>query len=363
MSETILWELKKMKSIGVIHSGGSTGADEWFGNIGTSYGYFVIHHSFHELNPKGEGFIQYHDQNDVTIAMNAIKKAKTTLAFTKGPEDLLRLVRDYFQVCNSEYIIAIAPFVRIGKKRHDQVEDGTGWTVQMAIDMKKTVYVFDDNVENKWYISKNGANFQRYTGRIPNSGVFAGIGTIKISPIGIEQIKSILRPVVNNIEYYGKFKDTLTHVNDDLKFAEAKNLFLATFCGVQCYWFITIIGKMYADKSLSYNDLFGSSVVLSFPVIACCIAIYNAIPDPRNRSNNKNVIFWNSIRNFKNSTEYFNEVIMKGDEINLDYAERIFLISKIANKKYQGFKYASIFAMAGLLGIIYIFLKNYLLPS
>lgn len=98
------------------------------------------------------------------------------------------LNRNWFQVKNSEAIFAIAKSFLSDKL----VEGGTGWAVQMAIDEKKPVFVFDQK-ENCWktfdYQLEKFVNLEGIPRLTSN---FAGIGTRDINDNGKLAIIKIL---------------------------------------------------------------------------------------------------------------------------------------------------------------------------
>ncbi|BBB89898.1 MAG TPA: hypothetical protein PKA28_19180 [Methylomusa anaerophila] len=181
-------DLAKFK--GIIHSGGATGADQAFGDIGIFYGYKVIHHIFKGYEIHGAGIPMIHTKMDMDVASAPLRKASIALMRPYPPAteyEHMLLVRDHFQVKDSDFIIAIAPFAK-----ENIVSGGTGWTVQMAVDLKRTVYVYDDCQTYKWYTSENGSGFTSFAGSIPNTGVFAGVGSRKISLRGRSEIQRLL---------------------------------------------------------------------------------------------------------------------------------------------------------------------------
>ena len=97
------------------------------------------------------------------------------------------LARNWFQVKNSDAIFAIGKFASM-----KQVDGGTGWAVQMAIDNKKPVFVFDQN-SNLWH----KYNYQREMFEqceIPKlTANFAGIGTRDLNENGKNAIVQIFK--------------------------------------------------------------------------------------------------------------------------------------------------------------------------
>ena len=87
---------------------------------------------------------------DLLNAQRAVRRAKTVLkrnveVGTGGYFDEL-LIRNYF-IAKDSYALYAFGYLESNKFK---VEGGTGWTVQMGVDMGKKIYLFD-LTENKWY--------------------------------------------------------------------------------------------------------------------------------------------------------------------------------------------------------------------
>lgn len=111
------------------------------------------------------------------------------------------LARNWFQVKNSDAVFAVGV---IQKQNWKIVNGGTGWAVQMAIDNKIPVYVFDQE-SGYWYQygtavdkdgNETGGHFltNMYSEFLPElTDRFAGIGTRDINEKGINAIKNIFK--------------------------------------------------------------------------------------------------------------------------------------------------------------------------
>ena len=172
----------------ICHSGGALGADIEWEIQGKTYGVHTIAYSFYNHNQKGE--------NPKVLAVPELEEGfqhvleanKTLKRNLQGTFQYVRnlLSRSWFQVKNSEVIFAIA------KSMTDKiVEGGTGWAVQMAIDNKKPVYVFDQKA-NLWttFIYPMGI-FTPYGEPLKLTENFAGIGTRNINDSGKNAIKQV----------------------------------------------------------------------------------------------------------------------------------------------------------------------------
>lgn len=173
------------------HSGGAEGSDMTWELVGEMYGVKTFAYSF-------PGHIQY-SSNPVVLSKSELNegwdnilKAEIPLnrSLSKCKSTYVRqlLCRNWFQVKNSESILAIGMFE---DKRKTRVRGGTGWAVQMAINNKKPVYLFDQ-VTKMWYSYEYKKRvFGEYINIpiLPNN--FAGIGTREIMDDGIEAIGQV----------------------------------------------------------------------------------------------------------------------------------------------------------------------------
>jgi hypothetical protein len=183
----------------ICHSGGCPGSDMWWENEGLKYGVKTISYSFwnhhHEgRNPKILSGLELKEGYD------AAKKADITLkrGFDRIQHQYVKnlLGRNWFQVKNSEAVFAIGTFV---KNTRRLINGGTGWAVQMAIDVKKPVFVFDQtNFESKLIPRWNVFDYESmefvitpYIPKLPAN--FAGIGTREINSFGKEAIHDIYK--------------------------------------------------------------------------------------------------------------------------------------------------------------------------
>jgi len=174
----------------VNHSGGARGADDVWGNIGEEYG-ITSRHYYVEGNktPKGNTPVT---QEQANVADSALVKANETLQKTFPTSNtyvnnLLR--RNYYQVVNSDAVFAITEIKREGS-RVGIPQGGTGWAVQMAVDMGKPVAVFSQNT-NQWF-SWDGASGKWLQIDTPTlTKNFAGIGTRNLNTVGRKAIKEV----------------------------------------------------------------------------------------------------------------------------------------------------------------------------
>ena len=176
-------------SKGIIHSGGALGADACFGN-GVECGYEVLCHSFQGQKVYGKGTRVEHSAKELQIADSFLARANQVLQRKFPPSSLFvlnLLRRNYYQIVQSEFVIAAAP---LSPAPQDTVEGGTGWAVEMAYQLNVPVYLWNTRTKS-WYSNFSGL-FLPHIGEIPNRGVFAGIGSRNIDAIDAAEIKKLL---------------------------------------------------------------------------------------------------------------------------------------------------------------------------
>lgn len=162
----------------VNHSGGAIGSDTMWGEIGEEYGVVSNHYYHGAKTPNGNIEIT---EEQFERGKQHVYKANETLH--RRPDKYMNLLaRNWIQVENSDAVFAI------GQLKNNVVDGGTGWAVQMAIDVNKPVYVFDQE-RNKWYTKVDEDWVEIGTPTLtPN---FAGIGTRNINQNGIEAIRDV----------------------------------------------------------------------------------------------------------------------------------------------------------------------------
>ncbi len=97
------------------------------------------------------------------------------------------LARNWFQVKNAEAIFAVG----FWNKYLHEVDGGTGWAVQMAIDSEKPVYFYDQESYFWFEHTANGFVKCDYVPRLTEN--FAGIGTRKLDLSGKYAIATVIK--------------------------------------------------------------------------------------------------------------------------------------------------------------------------
>jgi len=173
----------------ICHSGGCPGSDMEWENECIKYGIKTIAYSFYNHIQEGRNrkILTVEELNEgfehVKIASKGIKRpSNVSSMYVRN-----LLSRNWFQVKNAEAVFAIGKFINT-----KLVSGGTGWAVQMAIDNKKDVFVFDqkNNVWNKYNDYVEEFQVINYVPELTEN--FAGVGTRDINENGKKAIKIIL---------------------------------------------------------------------------------------------------------------------------------------------------------------------------
>ena len=175
-----------------MHSGGAIGSDTYWGEIGDRYGVTSNHYYHGRPTPKGNKEIT---RDEFEEGKEHVRRANETLKRGGIERYLDFLARNWIQVKNADSIFAIGHIVKEGEKNSrgftvnaTQVDGGTGWAVQMAIDEGKPVFVFDQ-VAKKWFTYGNGTWVETSTPILTQD--FAGIGTREINEAGKKAIEDV----------------------------------------------------------------------------------------------------------------------------------------------------------------------------
>lgn len=176
----------------VNHSGGCEGADMAWETAGKPYGVLTIAYSFHGHTQYGENpyIMNTAELNEGWKACEiASETLKRSLEVVRTNYVRKLICRNWFQVKNAEQIFAIGTLV---KGKDHLVNGGTGWAVQMAIDNKKPVYLFEQD-EKKWMTFDYEYEVFDLCKSYPTINVknFAGIGTRAITDDGLQAILNV----------------------------------------------------------------------------------------------------------------------------------------------------------------------------
>lgn len=160
------------------HSGGAVGADCEWTRQGTAYGVVSRHYWHRHRTPFGNVEIS---ETDFDEGVQHVLQANSVLHRRPG-RYLDLLARNWSQVKYSEAVFAI------GRIKSGVVQGGTAWAVQMGIDVRKPVCLFDQMSE-QWFNYCDGLWRPCPVPVLtPN---FAGIGSRDISDSGIRAISEV----------------------------------------------------------------------------------------------------------------------------------------------------------------------------
>ena len=181
-----------------MHSGGAEGADTVWGDVAKDYG-ISVNHYYAKGNKTPSGNVEV-SQEALDAAKQHVLKANETLKrnISNISKNVLGLLeRNYEQVSHSDAVFAVGVL-----KNTQEVDGGTGWAVQMAIDANKPVYVFDQN-KAKWFVyDSDTQKFKVFVGTPTLTRNFAGIGTRKINQAGKKAIADAFKQSFGTVESY-----------------------------------------------------------------------------------------------------------------------------------------------------------------
>lgn len=186
----------------ICNSGGARGSDTVWAETGKEFGVTTktwVPEDYRNLGSVDKEIVDYH-----------VKEACIDLHRPFNPDSVYYglIARDYFQAAYSDAIFAIGDIIPpLGKGSRgflnnsgkETVDGGTGYAVEMGIQMNKPVYVFDLGINEwfKWWEQPN--TFLPEYGTPKLTKYFAGIGTRKITPEGIQAIRNVYEKTFGNI--------------------------------------------------------------------------------------------------------------------------------------------------------------------
>ena len=175
------------------YSGGAKGSDTMWQTIGSEFGLGL------QVNYRPEDLQKLNDEEFEECEkayLSCIKILKRP--FMVAHEYVGKLLRrDYMQVRSAKAVFAIGMIIEnkqpdsrgyINKSGKQIISGGTGYAVEMGIQMNKPVYVFDQ-IKNQWF-KWNGLIFEMCEVPVLTKK-YAGIGTREINSNGLKAIKEI----------------------------------------------------------------------------------------------------------------------------------------------------------------------------
>lgn len=182
------------------HSGGATGSDTYWENIGANFGVRTRAYSYQTKYHTSPNKIEI-SEDDYKEGVDEINKANKHMDRFGINKYMNLLARNWAQVKYSTQVFAIGTIVDPGakspkgyysKSKIQTVDGGTGYAVMMAINNLREVYVFDQ-IKLKWFRwSYSTMSFieLKETPRIRTQN-FAGVGTREITADGIKAIEEV----------------------------------------------------------------------------------------------------------------------------------------------------------------------------
>lgn len=187
-------DMKAIKRF-VCHSGGAEGADSYFEFFSKKYSVDVVAYSYKTAFHQSENKYEL-SESEFQEGVENVYKTNEVLKRSRIQSYLKFLARNWHQVKNADEVFAVSTFK---KSNNDlQVQGGTAWAIQMAIDLQKNVWVFDQNKTQWFWYDHYHREFRKTTVQPKiNSSNFAGIGTRNINLFGIDAIEQLFKNSFN----------------------------------------------------------------------------------------------------------------------------------------------------------------------
>jgi hypothetical protein len=207
------------------YSGAAQGGDTIWENVGKEFGLGKqVNYRPEDLQKLTKEQLQEVESAYQQAVKDLGRKVLDANTFAGG---LVR--RDYLQAKAADAIFAISTIVQpnekdpkgyVNKTTKPLVAGGTGYAVQMAINLGKPVYVFDQ-IKNKWFVWNNNTFLETTTPILTQK--FAGIGTREINENGKQAIRDVYENTfktptteqVDNKDTYQYFGANYTIVLDE----------------------------------------------------------------------------------------------------------------------------------------------------
>lgn len=200
-----------------IHSGGATGGDAAWAKLtklvqqgvaGKTNAWSFKGHNISEGEPREIANLMDDSETSRRLALTG-KNLGRPIPTSNYAAKLVH--RNWFQVREAHAVIASV--VGFDKKNPDKVDGGTGWAVQMGIDEKIPVHIFNESTK-QWYTWDNSPEKQEWNEvnieDIPFYQEFAGVGSRRIGELGEKAIADYGK----RLEAFQKTDKPFTPLND-----------------------------------------------------------------------------------------------------------------------------------------------------
>lgn len=216
-----------------LYSGGATGSDTKWAEIANKYG---IGKTVNYRPEHLDLLTPAQTQEVETAYIGAVNKlGRKQLEANTTAGKLVR--RDYLQAKAADSIFAVGHILRPGEKNAKgytvrstipSVDGGTGYAVQMGIDLHKPVHVYDQ-VYDQWYrFDYNDNTFVAED--IPTlTPKFAGIGTREINDKGINAIEQVFQKTFGSIQTQTEQPNTINIWHSSNENADLSNFAIRPF--------------------------------------------------------------------------------------------------------------------------------------
>jgi hypothetical protein len=192
----------------VCHSGGAKGSDSIFESVCMQNNIEVKAYSYKTKYHISPNKIEISEE-DYKEGMSEIYKANRFLNRWGINKYMNLLARNWAQVKYSDEIFAIGYIIKSGSKgqkgyynnsKFDVVDGGTSYSIQMGINHKRPIHVFEQN-KKKWYRwSYITDTFIEENDPVISKENFAGVGTREINEFGCKAIKDLIERSVSFIQ-------------------------------------------------------------------------------------------------------------------------------------------------------------------
>jgi hypothetical protein len=244
------------------HSGGARGSDSEWDLQGKEHGVISKHYYVEDKGfkpPRGNTKMKIEDYNEgQEKATNAGRQLGRLKPTHNSQDPLIR--RNWNQVKYSDQIMAITTLLRAGEplnhdniSTRDQGKGGTGYAIQMAINERKPVFVYDQ-IRHKWYTYSYDTNrFVEYNKTPILSKNFAGIGTREINSYGKQAIADVYKATFGDNK-----SNNMSDVPNDKNTTEQKNTNGGSKGEIKLQWLndnTNVITDQNGNSSIKINNI------------------------------------------------------------------------------------------------------------
>lgn len=182
-------------------SGAAKGADTLFGKCAERMGHDVVHFGFAGMETHGNEHVKVLTCTELEAADGPVRRAAESLRRNTPTKpyvsNLIR--RNFYQVKTAERVYAVSRWNQRSKisfvTTEGELGGGTGWAVQMALDLRVPEVYFFAIERRQWYMYRYGdhhGSWERLTATPPKPfGRYAGIGSRDLGKDGEDAIQSL----------------------------------------------------------------------------------------------------------------------------------------------------------------------------